>query len=79
VLTAAEHLHGILAKTSSHVERTSGYGPRVGIYAAPGAPYVASTWATWMTGGIAVPLAVSHPAKELQYVIEDAGISAVRA
>jgi acyl-CoA synthetase (AMP-forming)/AMP-acid ligase II len=54
-------------------------GPRVGIYAEPGMQYVAATWATWMAGGVAVPLAVSHPPHELDYVIRDAGISAVRA
>eukprot|EP00775_Hariotina_reticulata_P011812 gene11812-11956_t len=40
-------------------------------------PYVAATWATWMAGGVAVPLAVTHPPHELDYVIRDAGISAV--
>jgi acyl-CoA synthetase (AMP-forming)/AMP-acid ligase II len=30
-----------------------------------------------MAGGVAVPLAVSHPPHELDYVIRDAGISAV--
>ncbi|KAF6260638.1 hypothetical protein COO60DRAFT_1684228 [Scenedesmus sp. NREL 46B-D3] len=39
--------------------------------------YVAATWATWMAGGVAVPLAVSHPPQELEYVIRDAGVSAV--
>lgn len=53
-------------------------GPRIGVYAEPGAGYVAATWASWMAGGIAVPLAVSHPPQELQYVLEDAGVSRVR-
>ena len=52
-------------------------GPRIGIYAEPGLPYVAATYASWMSGGIAVPMAVSHPQHELDYVIRDAGLSAV--
>jgi hypothetical protein len=52
-------------------------GPRIGVYAQPGPGYVASTWAAWMAGGIAVPLAVSHPPAELDYVLSDAGVSAV--
>ncbi len=51
--------------------------PRIGLYAAPGAEYVAGTFAIWQAGGIVVPLATSHPKKELEYVIQDAGISAV--
>lgn len=52
-------------------------GPRIGLYASPGMPYVAGTWASWMSGGVVVPLAVTHPKHELEYVIQDAGISAV--
>lgn len=54
-------------------------GPRIGIFAEPGLQYVAATWASWLSGGIAVPLAVSHPEHELDYIIRDAGISAVSA
>jgi len=56
----------------------SRWGPRVGIYFKPGVEYVAATWATWMAGGIVVPLATSHTETELQHVIEDAGIRVVR-
>ena len=44
---------------------------------APGAEYLAGTLAIWRAGGIVVPLATSHPPRELTYVLEDAGISAV--
>jgi len=54
-------------------------GPRIGIYSEPGFPYVASTWAAWAAGGVAVPLATSHPPAEIDYVIRDAGISTVCA
>ncbi|GAX83846.1 hypothetical protein CEUSTIGMA_g11270.t1 [Chlamydomonas eustigma] len=51
--------------------------PRVGIYSAPGAEYLAGTLAIWKAGCIAVPLAVSHPPRELAYVLQDSGITAV--
>jgi len=41
-------------------ERT---GPRVAIYAPPGPHYVEATWGTWLAGGIAVPLCLTHPPK----------------
>src|SRR2546426_10859175 len=31
-----------------------------------------SQWGIWRAGGVAVPLAVSHPPPELEYVIRDA-------
>ncbi|NXA35050.1 ACSF3 synthetase, partial [Eudromia elegans] len=33
--------------------------------------YVVAQWASWMSGGIAVPLYKKHPAPELEYVIQD--------
>eukprot|EP00798_Chlamydomonas_sp_ICE-L_P015322 gene15322-21406_t len=53
--------------------------PRIGLYAQPGVEYVAGTLAIWQAGGIAVPLATSHPPAELSYVFQDAGLSAVLA
>lgn len=32
-------------------------------------------WGIWLSGGIAVPLAVNHPLAELEYVMEDTGTS----
>src|SRR3989442_4235439 len=45
---------------------------RVAFLTPPGFHYVAIQWGIWRAGGIAVPLAVSHPAAELEYVIRDA-------
>ncbi|XP_063441220.1 malonate--CoA ligase ACSF3, mitochondrial-like isoform X1 [Mytilus trossulus] len=39
--------------------------------------YVVAQWATWMAGGVAVPLCKSHPQNELEYVIQDAQCSIV--
>ncbi|KAK3242473.1 hypothetical protein CYMTET_47838 [Cymbomonas tetramitiformis] len=52
-------------------------GPRVAIMVPPGAEYVASTWATWMCGGVVVPLAISNPPSELEYVIKDSKANVV--
>uniref|UniRef100_G1N785 AMP-dependent synthetase/ligase domain-containing protein n=1 Tax=Meleagris gallopavo TaxID=9103 RepID=G1N785_MELGA len=35
------------------------------------ASYVIAQWASWMSGGIAVPLYKKHPVQQLEYVIED--------
>src|SRR5207247_3016473 len=45
---------------------------RVAFLAPPGFHYVAIQWGIWRAGGIAIPLAVSHPPAELEYVIRDA-------
>ncbi|HEX8317218.1 acyl-CoA synthetase [Longimicrobium sp.] len=52
---------------------------RVAFLAAPGWHYVATQWGIWRAGGIAVPLAVSHPPAELEYVVQDADASIVVA
>ena len=41
----------------------------------PGFEYVVTQWAVWRAGGIAVPLCPDHPARELEYVIDDADCS----
>jgi len=38
----------------------------------PGRDHVATQWAIWMAGGVAVPLATSHPPPELASVLDDA-------
>jgi malonyl-CoA/methylmalonyl-CoA synthetase len=45
---------------------------RVALLAPASFPYVAVQWGTWRAGGIVVPLALSHPAPELEYAIHDA-------
>ena len=48
---------------------------RVAFLVPPGFEYAAVLRGIWRAGGVAVPLAVSHPAAELEYVIADAGAS----
>lgn len=49
----------------------------VGIMAPPGQHYVQGTWGTWLSGGIAVPMCLTHPASELQYVLENSEAKSV--
>ncbi|KAH9314902.1 hypothetical protein KI387_023529 [Taxus chinensis] len=52
-------------------------GARIGIIAKPSAEFVAGMWATWISGAVAVPLALSYPQAELLHVMNDAGVSVV--
>jgi len=54
-------------------------GARVAFLVPAGARYAAIQWGIWRAGGIAVPLATSHPAAELEYVIRDSGAAIVVA
>lgn len=35
--------------------------------------YVATQWAIWLAGKIAVPVHIAHPASEIEYLLEDTG------
>ena len=52
---------------------------RVAFLASPGFHYVATQWGIWRAGGVAVPLATSHPPPELEYAIRDADAGVVVA
>ena len=52
---------------------------RVAFLVAPSCAYAAVQRGIWRAGGVAVPLAVSHPPAELEYVIRDSGASVVVA
>lgn len=52
---------------------------RVAFLVPPDFQYAAVQWGIWRAGGIAVPMAVSHPPRELAYVLEDADPVAVVA
>lgn len=45
---------------------------RVAFHLPPGFAHVAVQWGIWRAGGMAVPLALSHPRPELEYTIGDA-------
>ena len=73
--------YGDLLALSAHVEAVLLDGAadldeaRVAFLVPPGGEWVAAQWAVWRAGGIAVPLAVSHPPAELAHVLDDAGAS----
>jgi len=52
-------------------------GDRICLLAPPGWDYVAGQWGIWRAGGVAVPLAVSHPVAELEHVLDDTRAAAV--
>jgi malonyl-CoA/methylmalonyl-CoA synthetase len=52
---------------------------RVAFLVTPGFECVAVQWGIWRAGGIAVPLPMSHPAAELEYLIRDSEASVVIA
>ena len=52
---------------------------RVAFLAPPGTDWAAIALGIWRAGGVAVPLAVSHPPPELDYVIRDAQAAVVIA
>jgi malonyl-CoA/methylmalonyl-CoA synthetase len=52
---------------------------RVAFHVTPGCAYAAVQRGIWRAGGVAVPLATSHPPAELEYVLRDSGASIVVA
>ncbi|XP_067853645.1 malonate--CoA ligase ACSF3, mitochondrial isoform X3 [Heptranchias perlo] len=44
---------------------------RISILCPNDASYVVAQWASWMCGGVTVPLCRKHPAPELEYVVQD--------
>src|SRR3954469_16866368 len=52
---------------------------RVAFLVPPSFAYAAVQRGIWRAGGVAIPLAASHPPAELDYVIRDSGASIVIA
>jgi malonyl-CoA/methylmalonyl-CoA synthetase len=48
---------------------------RIAYFVAPSCAHVAVQRGVWRAGGVAVPLALSHPDPEIDYVLRDAGAS----
>jgi malonyl-CoA/methylmalonyl-CoA synthetase len=48
---------------------------RIAFLTPPDFSYVTTQWGIWRAGGIAVPLATSHPAGEWEYTLRDSGAS----
>jgi len=73
ILGAAVHLAEAL-QAQGRVE-----GERVALMSPPGVEFVVGTWACWLSSAICVPLALSHPPAELEYVLQDASVVTVLA
>ena len=52
---------------------------RVAFMVEPGFDYVATQWGVWLAGGVTVPLCLSHPEPEIEYVLQDTGAKHVVA
>ena len=78
LLLSADRISQSIHKTNGGASSMSDHQPpRVGLFATPGPEYLAASMAVWKSGGIVVPLATSHPPRELAYVLSDAGIKTV--
>src|SRR3954469_3442353 len=83
--SAGEHAYSGLLDASARVAAALLDGAedlaeaRVCFLVPPSFDYVAVQWGIWRAGGIAVPLAVSHPPAELEYAIGDAEAAIVVA
>jgi malonyl-CoA/methylmalonyl-CoA synthetase len=56
--------------------RTDLDGARIAFMVAAGCAHAAAQRGIWRAGGVAVPLALSHPPPELEYVLRDSGATA---
>jgi malonyl-CoA/methylmalonyl-CoA synthetase len=71
---ASRRVAGALLGSRSDLDQA-----RVAFFVQPGFEYIAVQRGIWRAGGVAVPLAVSHPPPELEYVIRDSGAAIVVA
>jgi malonyl-CoA/methylmalonyl-CoA synthetase len=82
---AGAHTYAALLDASARVASALLHGAadlaeaRVCFLAPPSFEYAAVQWGVWRAGGVAVPLAVSHPPAELEYAIGDADAAIVVA
>jgi malonyl-CoA/methylmalonyl-CoA synthetase len=71
---ASRRVAGALLADNEDLKQT-----RVAFLVTPSFAYAAVQRGIWRAGGVAVPLAVSHPAPELEFVVGDSGASVVVA
>jgi len=80
-----EHTYGDLVRDAQGLaavllrDRADLAEDRVAHLCEPGYPYVVTQWAIWLAGGVAVPLATSHPEAELAYAIDHVAAGAIVA
>jgi malonyl-CoA/methylmalonyl-CoA synthetase len=71
---ASRRVAGALLADNADLNQT-----RIAFFVPPSFAYAAVQRGIWRAGGVAVPLALSHPPAELDYVIRDSGASVVVA
>ena len=82
---AGEHSYTALLEASARVaghllaDRSDLQEARVTFMVPPGFQYVTVQWGIWRAGGVAVPHCLTHPPRELAYVLEDTGAEVVIA
>jgi malonyl-CoA/methylmalonyl-CoA synthetase len=69
---ASRRVAGALLADNADLNQT-----RVAFFVPPSFAYAAVQRGIWRAGGVAVPLGISHPPAELDYVIRDSGASVV--
>jgi len=74
LLTLARQVQARLQKA---LKRTDLRDVRVALLYPGGLSYTAAMLGVWLAGGIAVPLHQAHPKPELDYLLADAGVSAL--
>ncbi len=74
LLDAADRISGWLLSGAPDLAEA-----RVAFLVAPGFDHVGTQWGIWRAGGIAVPVALSHPAREVEYTLDDAQVAIVIA
>ncbi|MCE0481427.1 hypothetical protein HAX54_039188 [Datura stramonium] len=82
LISSARRISNLLSKlnlkTDNGIKENEHHnGARVGIVAKPSAEFVAGILGTWLSGGCAVPLALSYPETELLHVMNDSDISII--
>lgn len=72
VLTTSTHLHKFFAKQKKeNLGSPTDMPQRIAFLCHPGPHYIATQFAAWSSGSIAVPLCISHRSSELAYVLRD--------
>ena len=74
LLMAAREIASCLLSDTDDLEEAP-----VAFMVPPGFEYVAVQWGIWQAGGVALPLCISHPSPELEYVIGDSKAQVVIA
>ncbi|CAN4115719.1 unnamed protein product [Withania somnifera] len=82
LISSARRISSLLSKLDLKtdkgiIENERRNGARVGVVAKPSAEFVAGILGTWLSGGCAVPLALSYPETELLHVMNDSDISTI--